>query len=252
MGDHRRLGSRSIDMARAIWRGFLRLSLVSCPVYLTPATRKVQPVRLHKVWVPRSEPRVSTAPEPDDEDDLARRPTARPKGQKQRREERVSRSPSAETKTITTPSPVRIALRPHDPITGAEIEGGEVRKGFETDTGQLVAFTPEEVRSLDLIESARAIDLATFVPQGQLDPLYFDAPLYLHPDGETAVEAYQVIAAAMTESGTAGIGRVAIRRRGHMALVMPREAAWRCSHCVQRKKCCQPSSRLRNVIWTRR
>ena len=192
------------------------------------------------------------APEPDDEDDLPHRPTARPKGQKEGREERVSRSPSAETKTITTPSPVRIALRPHDPITGAEIEGGEVRKGFETDTGQLVAFTPEEVRSLDLIESARAIDLATFVPQGQLDPLYFDAPLYLHPDGETAVEAYQVIAAAMTESGTAGIGRVAIRRRGHMALVMPREAAWRCSHCVQRKKCCQPSSRLRNVIWTRR
>jgi non-homologous end joining protein Ku len=27
----------------------------------------------------------------------------------------------------------------------------------------------------------------------------------------------------MTESGTAGIGRVAIRRRGHMALVRPRE-----------------------------
>jgi DNA end-binding protein Ku len=98
-----------------------------------------------------------------------------------------------------------------------------VRKGFETDTGQLIAFTPEEVRSLDLIESARAIDLATFVPQAQLDPLYFDAPLYLHPDGETAIEAYQVIAAAMTESGTAGIGRVAIRRRGHMALVMPRD-----------------------------
>ena len=29
-------------MPRASWRGFLRLSLVSCPIYLSPAT--VQPV----------------------------------------------------------------------------------------------------------------------------------------------------------------------------------------------------------------
>src|SRR5205814_1182104 len=161
---------------------------------------------------PRSAPRVSTAPEPDDEDDLPQRPKERRKGQKEGREERVSQSPSAETKIITTPSAVRIALRPHDPKTGAEIKGGEVRKGFETDTGELVAFTTEEVRSFDLNESAREIDLATFVPQAQLDPLYFDAQLYLRPDGEPAIEAYQVIAADMTESGTAGIGRVALRR----------------------------------------
>ena len=37
-------------MPRASWRGFLRLSLVSCPIYLSPATTRTKPIRLHQVW----------------------------------------------------------------------------------------------------------------------------------------------------------------------------------------------------------
>jgi hypothetical protein len=39
-------------MPRASWRGFLRLSLVSCPVYLSPATTHTKSIRLHQVWRP--------------------------------------------------------------------------------------------------------------------------------------------------------------------------------------------------------
>jgi len=39
-------------MPRASWRGFLRLSLVTCPVYLSPATTHTKPIRLHQVWQP--------------------------------------------------------------------------------------------------------------------------------------------------------------------------------------------------------
>ena len=39
-------------MPRASWRGFLRLSLMSCPVYLSPATTRTKPIRLHQVWQP--------------------------------------------------------------------------------------------------------------------------------------------------------------------------------------------------------
>jgi non-homologous end joining protein Ku len=38
-------------MPRASWRGFLRLSLVSCPIYLSPATTRVKSIRLHQVWL---------------------------------------------------------------------------------------------------------------------------------------------------------------------------------------------------------
>jgi len=37
-------------MPRASWRGYLRLSLVSCPIYLSPAMARTKPIRLHQVW----------------------------------------------------------------------------------------------------------------------------------------------------------------------------------------------------------
>jgi len=40
-------------MSRASWRGFLRLSLVSCPIYLSPATTRAKSIRLHQVWPER-------------------------------------------------------------------------------------------------------------------------------------------------------------------------------------------------------
>ena len=39
-------------MPRASWRGFLRLSLVSCPIYLSPATTRTKTIRLHQVRQP--------------------------------------------------------------------------------------------------------------------------------------------------------------------------------------------------------
>ena len=39
-------------MPRASWRGLLRLSLVSCPIYLSPATTRAKSIRLHQVWQP--------------------------------------------------------------------------------------------------------------------------------------------------------------------------------------------------------
>jgi hypothetical protein len=35
-----------VDMPRASWKGFLRLSLVSCPIYLSPATARTKSIRL--------------------------------------------------------------------------------------------------------------------------------------------------------------------------------------------------------------
>jgi hypothetical protein len=49
-------------MLRVSWRGFLRLSLMSCPIYLPPATTRTKPIRLHQVWRP--------APVDEDEDDM--------------------------------------------------------------------------------------------------------------------------------------------------------------------------------------
>jgi DNA end-binding protein Ku len=90
----------------------------------------------------------------------------------------------------------RITLRPHDPSSGEEIEREEVVKGYKYQRGQFVTLTAEELKTLD-VESSKVIDLAKSVPHGDIDPVYFDSPYYLYPDGRIAVETLRVIGAAM-------------------------------------------------------
>jgi DNA end-binding protein Ku len=133
-------------MPRASWRGFLRLSLVSCPVYLSPTTTRTKPMRLHQVRQP--------APVAMDEDDLSERAGGR-----------QAFAPTAPRRTPDNTSPdgdrslaaTRIALRPHDPGTGEEIDKREVGKGYEYSRGEFVTFTAEELNALD-VESSKVID----------------------------------------------------------------------------------------------
>lgn len=199
-------------MPRASWRGHLRLSLVSCPVYLMPATVRAKPLRLHQVWQAA----------PLDEERRDRR--TRGDGQHLRE---IPASRSADEVEEDRVEPVRpatrITLRPHDPDTGEEVGKNEVVKGYEYERGHYVTFTPEELKSLDL-ESSKVIDLERFVPRGEVDPVYFNSSYYLHPDGQMAAEAIRVIGAAMAEASVVGIGRLTLSRREHMVMVDPRGA----------------------------
>jgi hypothetical protein len=59
-------------MPRASWKGFLRLSLVSCPIYLSPAATRTKSIRLHQVWQPKD--RRGAPIEDDEEDEQPSRP----------------------------------------------------------------------------------------------------------------------------------------------------------------------------------
>ena len=154
-------------MPRASWKGFLRLSLVSCPVYLSPATTRTKSIRLRQVWVPRE------APEPSDADEDYEPPA--PTGRHFRREEA---EPAEGPEEFAPATPV--SLRPHDPYTGEEIERDEVVKGYEVERGQFVTFTPAELKALD-VESSKTIDLTSFVPRSEIDPICFNAGYYIYP-----------------------------------------------------------------------
>ena len=197
-------------MPRASWKGFLRLSLVSCPVYLSPATTRTKSIRLHQVWVPSA--RSAEPSEPDDEE-----APPRVVGQSSRGEPDAAEDEWEEPAGPAT----RIALQPVARDTGEAVERDEVVKGYEFERGRYVTFTPAELKALD-VESSKTIDLTTFVPREEIDPLYYNAGYYIYPDGAIATEAYRVIAAAMAEAGVAGLGRLTLSRRERMVLVEPR------------------------------
>jgi DNA end-binding protein Ku len=196
-------------MPRASWRGHLRLSLVSCPVYLSPATARTKPVRLHQVW------RAAPAEEPDEQPDQYR--------ERDVTDLHASRPHSDQVEDRAEPvGPVsRITLRPHDSTTGEEVEKDEVVRGYEYERGQYVTFTPDELKALDL-ESSKIIDLEMFVPPGEVDPVYFNSPYYLYPDGQMAAEAVRVIGAAMGEAHVVGLARLTLSRRERMVMIEPR------------------------------
>jgi DNA end-binding protein Ku len=197
-------------MPRASWRGFLRLSLVSCPIYLSPAATRTKPIRLHQVWQP--------APADVDEDDLPDRSRGE---QGSERSVMPLRADSAVPDGEQSAAPTRITLRPHDPGTGEEIEKREVVKGYEYSRGQFLTFTAEELKTLD-VESSKVVDLEKFVAGSDIDPVYFDSPYYVHPDGPIAVEVLRVIGAAMAKVGVVGLGRLTLSRRERMVVVEPR------------------------------
>src|SRR5712671_4613645 len=204
-------------MPRASWKGFLRLSMVSCPVYLSPATSRTKSIRLNQVWVPRARPAEPVDME-ENQEDVA--PISCGRGVSQGAAELAA---EAEEEPEYAAPATRIALRPHDPHTGEEIDRDEVRKGYEYERGQFVTFTPEELKALD-VESSHTIDLTTFVPRAEVDPLYFNTPYYVYPDGTVAAETYRTISTAMVEIGMAGLGRLTLSRRERMVLVEPRGA----------------------------
>jgi DNA end-binding protein Ku len=200
-------------MPRESWRGYLRLSLVSCPIYLSPAATRTKPVRLHQVWRP------APAPTDEPEEDLP----DQGRGQENRDTSRATMVARDAEEDVADHSraATRIALRPHDPGTGEEIEKTEVVKGYEYDRGQFVTFTAEELKAID-VESSKVIDLERFVPRNDIDPVYFDSPYYVYPDGPIAVETLRVIGAAMDEAGVVGLGRLTLSRRERMVMVQPR------------------------------
>src|ERR1700720_2351215 len=109
-------------MPRASWRGFLRLSLVSCPIYLSPATTRTKSIRLHQVW------QATPADEADEVSDRARAQDVK------------NRQPGSPSITVATRQ-VTLARQlglpsPRDPNTGEEVEKEEVVKGYEYQRGQ--------------------------------------------------------------------------------------------------------------------
>ena len=104
-------------MPRASWRGFLRLSLVSCPIYLSTATTRTKSIRLHQVWLADAATELKMGASDRDLDTQgirASRPQLVP--------------PEATATGDQGGAATRIALHPHDPKTGEEIEKSHVVK----------------------------------------------------------------------------------------------------------------------------
>ena len=98
------------------------------------------------------------------------------------------------------------------------VEREDIVKGYEYEKGRYVTVDPDDVKRLRL-ETTDTIDISEFVDD--IDPIYFDSPYYLVPDGSVAEEGYRVIREALRESGKTAVGRVVINGQERIIALRP-------------------------------
>ena len=155
--------------ARATWKGHLKLSLVTIPIRVFPATDSQATIsfnQLHEVCQ------------------------------------------------------TRIQQKKWCPHCEREVANTEIVKGYEFSKGRYVTVSEEDIAKVRP-ESTRLINLTQFTTVDQIDPIYFERPYYLAPDGNVAAEAFAVIREGM--QGKAGIGKLALYGREYIVAVQPRE-----------------------------
>jgi DNA end-binding protein Ku len=121
----------------------------------------------------------------------------------------------------------RIRMITTDPDTGP-IERSSLVKGYEVSKGEYILLADDEIRSVKL-ESTKTIAIEHFVPEADIDRLYWDNPYYLAPDGKLAQEPFAVIREAMRRSGRIALGRIVLSTRERILALEPRDngiVAW--------------------------
>jgi len=100
-------------------------------------------------------------------------------------------------------------------VDGEEVPYGEIAKGYELDSGEVVVITDEDLADLPL-HTSRSIDVLQFVPADQVDPILQAKSYYLEPD-KAAVKPYVLLRDALEQSGRVAVVKVALRQREALA-----------------------------------
>src|SRR4051812_28532541 len=100
---------------------------------------------------------------------------------------------------IHRPSGQRVRYQKTVPGVGP-VDKDEIVKGYEVAKDSYVTFSDEELEAIR-VEGRHTIDLVQFVGACEIDPLYYDKPYFLVPDGKVAQEAFRVIRQALKDTG---------------------------------------------------
>ncbi len=96
-----------------------------------------------------------------------------------------------------------------------DIDWDEIVRGYEYEKGKWVEITDEDLEAVEL-DSLKTIDVVSFAPLEQIDPMYFDKSYYVVPE-EPAIKAYRLMTSALEDEGLVGVAKVAMRDREHLA-----------------------------------
>ena len=205
---------------RPNWKGYLKLSLVSCPIALYPAVSAAERVSFRQVNR-RTGHRLrhqlvdSVTGEAVDTGDKARGYEVGDDQFLLVEDQDLDRARHAR------PQPGAPAAIESPPLSPARSTAGEAPFEDEPTPEGPAEEVAEAPAPPPRPRNTHTIEIAHFVPVGQIDARYFEKPYYITPREPIGQEAFAVIRDAMRRKNMAGLGRVVISSRERPILLEP-------------------------------
>ncbi|HEX2078131.1 MAG TPA: Ku protein [Longimicrobium sp.] len=114
-----------------------------------------------------------------------------------------------------------IGYKKYNKNTGEDVEGEEIVKAYEYESGHYVVLSDEDLRRANP-EKTQTVEITDFVELDDIPPLYLDKPYYLGPIGKNK-KAYALLREALKRTGKVGIAKVVIRSREYLSAVIPQD-----------------------------
>ena len=210
-------------LPRAYWNGFLKLSFVSCPVALYPATTAAERVSFRQVNRRTGHRLKHQLVDSVTGETVESREKARGYEVGENRfllvedreleQARRERPRPGAVQLAEPPRPASAATPASEPDEDGEAEEEQDRE----DEGEKEEFADPVPRP----QNTRTIEIERFVPAGQVDLRYFEKPYYIVPRDVIGQEAFAVIRDAMSRENVAGLARVVLSSRERPMLVAP-------------------------------
>ncbi|MDX1881395.1 Ku protein [Mycobacterium sp. SMC-18] len=100
-------------------------------------------------------------------------------------------------------------------VCGEVVEFRDIAKSFESEDGQTVIITDEDIATLPE-ERSREIEVVEFVPAEQIDPLMYDRSYFLEPDSKSS-KSYVLLAQTLAQTDRVAIVHFSLRNKTRLA-----------------------------------
>jgi DNA end-binding protein Ku len=105
-------------------------------------------------------------------------------------------------------------------VDGEEVAYADIAKGYETEDGEMVILTDDDMAELPST-SSREIAVEKFVPSDQIDPMLFEKSYYLEPE-KSGAKPYALLRQALLDADRMAVVTVALRQRTTVAVLRVR------------------------------
>lgn len=112
----------------------------------------------------------------------------------------------------------RVRTRKVCEIEDREVTQDEIGKGYEISKDHVVPISDDELDDIPL-PTAKAIEIAAFVPYQDIDPIQIGDGYYLEADGQVANKPYVLLRRALERSDRAAIAKFAWHGRERLGLL---------------------------------